>query len=82
MYNAQKMKFSIKDFFSKCDQICYFLCSGKIFLKHSLSKCEQISSHPVTKEHLKGTFKLVFFAYVTKFDNVNRLIGISTFSAL
>ena len=22
---AQKMKFAIKDFFSKCDQICHFL---------------------------------------------------------
>ena len=25
IYTAQKMKFSIKDFFSKCDQICSFL---------------------------------------------------------
>ena len=36
-YSAQKMKFSIKDFFSKCDQIgnskiqkLRFLCSGKL----------------------------------------------------
>ena len=25
IYTAQKMKFSIKDFFSKCDQMCSFL---------------------------------------------------------
>ena len=25
IYNEQKMKFFIKDFFSKCDQICSFL---------------------------------------------------------
>ena len=35
--NAQKMKFSIKDFFSKCDQVLngklHFLCSGSFFLQ-------------------------------------------------
>ena len=35
MYTAQKMKFSIKDFFSKCDQEIlngklHFLCSGNL----------------------------------------------------
>ena len=33
---AQKMKFSIKDFFSKCDQIRSFLCGfGHIYWKNS-----------------------------------------------
>ena len=48
-YIAQKMKFSVKDFFSKCDQIrsflkkfteeilngkLHFLCSGTFILQH------------------------------------------------
>ena len=33
---AQKMKFSIKDFFSKCDQICSFLRNWSNLLKKSL----------------------------------------------
>ena len=33
---AQKMKFSIKDFFSKCDQICSFLRIWSHLLKKSL----------------------------------------------
>ena len=33
---AQKMKFSIKDFFSKCDQIRSFLCIWSHLLKKSL----------------------------------------------
>ena len=35
-YNAQKMKFSIKDFFSKCDQICRKLRISPYLLKKSL----------------------------------------------
>ena len=35
-FNAQKMKFSIKDFFSKCDQICSFLRIWSHLLKKSL----------------------------------------------
>ena len=33
---AQKMKFSIKNFFSKCDQICSFLRIWSHLLKKSL----------------------------------------------
>ena len=33
---AQKMKFSIKDVFSKCDQICHFLRIWGHLLKKSL----------------------------------------------
>ena len=36
IYTAQKMKFSIKDFFSKCDQICSFLQIWSDLLKKSL----------------------------------------------
>ena len=35
-YTPQKMKFSINDFFSKCDQICSFLRIWSYFLKKSL----------------------------------------------
>ena len=35
-YTAQKMKFSIKDFFSKCDQIHSFLQIWSHLLKKSL----------------------------------------------
>ena len=37
-YTAQKMKFSIKDFFSKCDQIRSFLCIWSHLLKKSVMK--------------------------------------------
>ena len=37
-YTAQKMKFSIKDFFSKCDKICRNLHIWSHLLKKSLSK--------------------------------------------
>ena len=36
LYTAQKMKFSIKDFFSKCDQICKKLQIWSNLLKKSL----------------------------------------------
>ena len=35
---AQKMKFSIKDFLSKCDQICSFLRIWSLLLKKSIVK--------------------------------------------
>ena len=35
-FSAQKMKFSIKDFFSKCDQICSFLRIWSYLLKKYL----------------------------------------------
>ena len=35
-FTAQEMKFSIKDFFSKCDQICSFLGIWSHLLKKSL----------------------------------------------
>ena len=37
-YTAQKMKFSIKVFFSKCDQICSFLWIWSHLMKKSLMK--------------------------------------------
>ena len=33
---AQKIKFYIKDFFSKCDQICSFLLNGKLHFLYSV----------------------------------------------
>ena len=37
-FTAQKMKFSIKDFFSKCDQIRSFLGIWSYLVKQSLMK--------------------------------------------
>ena len=37
-HTAQKMKFSIKDFFSKCDQTCRNLCIWSNLLKKSLTE--------------------------------------------
>ena len=37
-FTAQKMKFSIKDFVSKCDQICSFLRIWSHLLKKSLTE--------------------------------------------
>ena len=36
IHTAQKMKFSIMDFFSKCDQVCGFLQIWSHLLKKSL----------------------------------------------
>ena len=36
LFTAQKMKFFIKDFFSKCDEICNFLRIWSHLLKKSL----------------------------------------------
>ena len=36
-YTAQKMKFSIKDFFSKCDQIRSFQQIDRLFLRFLFS---------------------------------------------
>ena len=46
---AQKLKFSIKDFFSKCDQIRSFLWIGSHLLKKSLM--ENFSFCAVTARH-------------------------------
>ena len=49
MYTAQKMKFSIKDFFSKCDQIRSFLQIWSHLLKKSLMEnfifCAEVTSN-------------------------------------
>ena len=37
-FTAQKMKFSIKDFFGKCGQICSFLRIRSHFLEKSLKE--------------------------------------------
>ena len=47
---TQKMKLSINDFFSKCDQICSFLRIWSNLLKKSLMEnfilCAVLCSHP------------------------------------
>ena len=54
-FHCTKMKFSIKDFFSECDQILngklHFSCS--VFVKDLFSKYEQIGT---------SKYKLQFFA--------------------
>ena len=51
MHTAQKMKFSIKDFFSKCDQISRKL---KFSIKYFFSKCEK--KFKFTEEILNENF--------------------------
>ena len=51
---AQKMKFSIKDFFSKCDQICRKLRIWSHLLKKSLM--ENLIFCPVLSKEFKKTF--------------------------
>ena len=51
-HTAQKMKFSIKDFFSKCDQICSKLRIWSHLLEKSLTK--NFIFRAVTAEHLRG----------------------------
>ena len=65
-YIAQNLKFSVKDFFSKCDQVRSFLGIWSHLLKKSLMenfifcavlvKCRKspISEHPSTVNMLKG----------------------------
>ena len=60
---AQKMKFFIKDFFSKCDQICSFLWIWSHLLKKSLMEnfhffCSDIilvKYYPETSGNLENT---------------------------
>ena len=47
-HTAQKMKFSIKDFFSKCDQICSFLLIWSHLLKKSLMENFILSAMSLT----------------------------------
>ena len=56
---AQKMKLSIKDFFSKCDQICRFQRIWSYLLKNSLM------------ENKKELFHLALFI-ITIIKNVTR----------
>ena len=51
IYTAQKMKFYIKDFFSKCDQICRKLLIWSHLLKKSLMEnfivCAVLKDHRI-----------------------------------
>ena len=73
-YTAQKMKFAIKDFCSKCDQICRKLRIWSHLLKKSLMEnfvfCAVVSFVLITWQNVPALFKsfyyhmisLVFFA--------------------
>ena len=60
-YTAQKMKFSIKNFFSKCDQIRSFLRIWsrllKIFLMENIF-CAVISNVPLAPDTLESIWRL------------------------
>ena len=68
-YTAQKMRFSIKDFFSKCDQIRSFLRIWSHLLKKSLMEnfifCEVL----VKKLKLKSDSQLVYPSQWNPFKN-------------
>ena len=57
---AQKMTFSIKDFFSKCDQICSFLRIWSHLLKKSLMEnsifCAVLLLHNIATADTKIDF--------------------------
>ena len=49
---AQKMKFSIKDFFSKCDQMCRRFQGGKVFTNHvGISKASIVDFGAISVVH-------------------------------
>ena len=72
---AQKMKFSIKDFFSKCDQIRWKLRIWSDLLKKSLMEififCAALVYHRLQQHQLWGTFitqRLLDLLYTVLFD--------------
>ena len=63
LHIAQKNKFSIKDFFSKCDQICSFLWIWSHLLKKSLMV--NFIFCAVTYKKVFCDFLLTFFHYIS-----------------
>ena len=55
---AQKMKFAIKDFFSKCDQICSFLRICSHLLKKSLMESFIFCAVSVRKSNFPSSLKI------------------------
>ena len=55
IFTAQKMKFSIKDFFSECDQIRSFLPIWSHLLKKTLISIDLVR-HPLNLFHVNGLF--------------------------
>ena len=53
---AQKMTFSVKDFFSKCDQIRNFLWIWSNLLKKSFGKLNLLCSENLAKKGKRETF--------------------------
>ena len=53
---AQKMTFSVKDFFSKCDQIRNFLWIWSNLLKKSFEKLNFLCSENLGKKGKRETF--------------------------
>ena len=53
---AQKMAFSVKDFFSKCDQIRNFLWIWSNLLKKSFEKLNFLCSENLGKKGKRETF--------------------------
>ena len=70
---AQKMKFFIKDFFCKCDQICSFLWIWSQLLKKSLMEtfifCA-VSDIQVAKQEYSNFVKTSIFCYYEIFLKV------------
>ena len=70
---AQKMKFSIKDFFSKCDQIC-----RKIFSWSFLHHVQSVSFFPLKHQHnlrITSIFKTDELSVFLK--NMSMILGIT-----
>ena len=65
-FTAQKMKFFIKDFFSKCDQICSFLQIWSHVLKKSLMESWYLDFE--TKMTLNKKIKFSIKGFFSKCD--------------
>ena len=67
---AQKIKFSIKDFFSKCDQICSLLLIWSHLLKKSLMENFIFCAVPRKEgeDVIDLTGKVSEAAHITKYD--------------
>ena len=76
---AQKMKFPIDDFFSKCDQICSFLRFGSHLLKKSLREnfifCA-VSHKGLYKTKIGSNFFLTLLSRLTYHDHDSFLANV------
>ena len=67
MFTVQKMEFSIKDFFSKYDQIRSFLWIWSHLLKKSLTKIFIFCAVVLESDHIANQYKLHHWLKMAKY---------------